>query len=110
MFTKINFFFTKYLKSFVSYLFLIYSNLILFAVRWLFSTNHKDIGMLYIIFSFFTAIIGSLFSLFIRMELTYPGGQIFNGNYQLYNVVITAHAFIMIFFVIMPAFIGGFGN
>jgi len=78
--------------------------------RWLFSTNHKDIGMLYIIFSFFTAIIGSLFSLFIRIELSYPGDQFFHNNYQLYNVVITSHAFIMIFFVIMPLMIGGLGN
>jgi heme/copper-type cytochrome/quinol oxidase subunit 1 len=51
-----------------------------------------------------------LFSILIRLELAYPGEQIFAGNHQFYNVVVTAHAFIMIFFMVMPAMIGGFGN
>jgi heme/copper-type cytochrome/quinol oxidase subunit 1 len=62
------------------------------------------------VFAVFSGMLGTAFSVIIRMELSSPGVQYLHGNHQLYNVIITAHALLMIFFMVMPALVGGFGN
>ncbi len=95
-----------------------------FFQRWFMSTNHKDIGTLYLIFAIVAGIIGGAISGLMRMELAEPGVQYLQGwasmmqgseatldqAYHMWNVLITAHGLIMVFFMVMPAMVGGFGN
>jgi cytochrome c oxidase subunit 1 len=77
--------------------------------RYVYSTNHKDIGTMYLIFAIVAGCIGGFFSMMMRAELMFPGLQVFHEPHQ-YNVFVTGHGLIMVFFMIMPAMIGGFGN
>jgi len=81
-----------------------------FVTRWVYSTNHKDIGTLYLSSAFIAGVIGLILSVLFRLELMAPGMQYFGDNPHVYNVLVTAHGLIMVFFFIMPALIGGFGN
>src|SRR5215469_9765934 len=79
--------------------------------RWMLSTNHKDIGTLYLIFAICAGLIGGAFSVMMRIQLHSPGMTFLGGgDGQVFNVFITAHGLIMVFFMVMPALIGGFGN
>jgi cytochrome c oxidase subunit 1 len=83
--------------------------------RFVYSTNHKDIGTMYLIFAVVAGLIGGAFSVYMRLELMHPGMQYMlnsdgSPDGQLWNVIVTAHGLIMVFFMVMPAMIGGFGN
>jgi len=80
-----------------------------FIHRWLMSTNHKDIGTLYITWAIVAGIEGGTLSMIMRSQLMYPHNTIID-NGQAWNAIVTAHGLLMIFFMVMPALIGGFGN
>ena len=80
-----------------------------FAQRWLFSTNHKDIGTLYLIFAVCGGLIGAVLSVIMRAQLMYPGNTVITSG-QAWNTIVTSHGLLMIFFSVMPAMMGGFGN
>ena len=81
-----------------------------FFKNWIFTTNHKRIGILYLIFGVFNGITAVFLSFILRLELAFPGDQILLGNYQFYNMVVTVHGVLMLFVVVIPILFGGFGN
>lgn len=78
--------------------------------KWLYTINHKKLGLCYFVYTLISAILGSYLATCIRLEMAYPGSPFFNGDSLKYLQVITAHALIMIFFVVVPIFFGGFAN
>ena len=101
-----NYLSTKYESIFVNFLMIKE----LTTKKWLYTINHKRLGILYFLYTLVSAIMGSYLATCIRLELSFPGSPFFNGDSLKYLQVITAHALIMIFFVIVPIFFGGFAN
>ena len=81
-----------------------------YITRWLYSTSHKDIAILYLGYGMIASMVGTGMSVIIRMELSSGNSQFFHGNNQAYNVLITGHAIAMIFLFVMPVIIGAFGE
>ncbi len=81
-----------------------------YVTRWLFSTSHKDIGILYLIYGMISAMVATGMSVIMRLELASGSPQILHGNNQVFNVLVTGHAIAMIFLFVMPVLIGAFGN
>ena len=79
-----------------------------FLVRWVYSTNHKDIGTLYLTSAFTAGVIGMLLSILFRAELMTPGAQVLGDEHHFFNMLVTAHGLLMVFFFIMPAIAPGF--
>lgn len=89
---------------------MVYDNFISSCRAWLWTTNHKRIGILYLLFGGFTGVLSVFLSVLIRLELAFPGHQLLFGQYHLYNVIVTMHGVLMLFFVVVPIAVGGFGN
>jgi len=114
--------FTSFYQYFGNYIKLYFSTLLKYirlniiisrkfiVKKWLYTINHKKLGLSYFMYSLITAIMGSYLATCIRLEMAYPGSPFFNGDSLKYLQVITAHAIIMIFFVVVPIFFGGFAN
>ena len=103
--------FNNQFDNFINYLL---TNLIIgrkfITKKWLYTINHKKLGLSYFVYALITAIMGSYLATCIRLEMAYPGSPFFNGDSLKYLQVMTAHALIMIFFVVVPIFFGGFAN
>lgn len=104
--------FNKFSNSFFVKLlqFINHSGIRIFLLNWVGTTNHKRVGILYLLFGVFTGFLSILFSLLIRLQLAFPGSGLLGENYQFYNVIVTMHGILMLFFVVMPILLGGFGN
>jgi cytochrome c oxidase subunit 1 len=102
--------FTAFINSFAENLYKLININKYLVKKYLYTINHKRLGLNYFYFSLLTAASGALLATAIRIEMAYPGSPFFNGDSLRYLQVITAHALIMVFFVVVPIFFGGFAN